>query len=288
MTSAGKKFRQSLASEQPLQIVGTINAYSALMAQRAGFSAIYLSGAGVANMSYGLPDLGFTHLDDVLTDAKRITSISPLPLLVDIDTAWEDDEGIAHTIRSMISAGVAAVHLEDQVSMKRCGHRPNKQLVSLDHMVDRVRQAVSAKTDPDFFIIARTDALANEGLTSAIERAQAYVEAGADAIFAEAVTELDEYQTFSKALGVPILANITEFGKTPLFTLDALKSVGVSMVLYPLSAVRAMNQAALLVYRNIHDQGTQQASVDAMQDRETLYDILDYYRYEREVDAGKS
>jgi methylisocitrate lyase len=282
--SQGKQFRQALAAQQPLQIVGTINAYCAMMAERAGFSAIYLSGAGVANMSYGLPDLGFTSLKDVLIDVRRITQATDLPLLVDIDTGWEDAQGVAHTITEMIKAGVAAVHMEDQVSAKRCGHRPNKTLVSCDVMVKRITDAVSAKSDPDFYIIARTDALANEGIASAIVRAKAYVAAGADAIFAEAVTELDQYRQFVDALNVPILANITEFGKTPLFTLDELRDVGVAMALYPLSAVRAMNQAAMNVYETLENSGTQKNIINTMQDRETLYDILQYYQYEKKSD----
>jgi len=279
--SQGKQFRKALVAQQPLQIVGTINAYCAMMAERAGFTAIYLSGAGVANMSYGLPDLGFTSLNDVLIDVRRITQATDLPLLVDIDTGWEDRQGVAHTITEMIKAGVAAVHMEDQVSAKRCGHRPNKTLVSCDAMVKRITEAVNAKSDADFYIIARTDALANEGLDSAITRTKAYVAAGADAIFAEAITELDQYRQFVDALDVPLLANITEFGKTPLFTLDELREVGVAMALYPLSAVRAMNQAAMNVYETLENLGTQKDIINTMQDRETLYDILRYHEYEK-------
>jgi len=282
-TEPGKQFREALAAEKPLQIVGTINAYCALMAERAGFSAIYLSGAGVANMSYGIPDLGFTSLDNVLEDVRRITKVSSLPLLVDIDTGWEDDEGVEHTITEMIKAGVAAVHMEDQVSAKRCGHRPGKTLVSCDAMVERITAAVSGKTDPDFYLIARTDALADEGIDAAIERCKAYIDAGADAIFAEAVTDLAQYNTFCESLHVPILANITEFGKTPLFTLTELRGAGVAMALYPLSAVRAMNQAAMNVYETLHKDGTQKSVIDTMQDRETLYGMLNYYDYETDV-----
>ena len=284
--SAGRQFRQALAQEQPLQIMGTINAYCALMAERVGYRVIYLSGGACANASYGLPDLGLTSLDNVLQDVWRVTSRCPLPLLVDIDTGWGNELNVAHTIEQMIKAGAAAVHIEDQVLAKRCGHRPDKRLVSQDEMVARVQAAVSAKTDPDFFIIARTDAAASEGLAKAIGRAQAYVEAGADAIFAEALTNLDQYQQFSAALTVPILANITEFGRTPLFTVEQLKKVGVRMVLYPFSALRAMNAAALKVYEAIRQQGGQQSVVDTMQDRETLYDFLDYYRYEQKLSAS--
>ncbi len=284
MTSDKKTFREALKSENPLQIVGTINAYCALMAERAGFRAIYLSGAGVANMSYGIPDLGFTTLENVLEDIHRIKKICSLPLLVDIDTGWEEDEGIAHTIKAMIKAGVSAVHIEDQVSAKRCGHRPNKTLVSTEDMIERIKTAVSAKTDPEFYIIARTDAVANEGVEKAIERANAYVEAGADATFAEALTDIKEYREFFKKINAPVLANLTEFGKTPLYTLEELKDVGVVMALYPLSAVRAMNQAAMNMYGAIRKEGTQKSVVDTMQDREALYDILDYYKYEEAQD----
>lgn len=283
MTSAGKKFRDVLKMEKPLQIVGTINAYCALMAERAGFKAIYVSGASVANMSYGLPDLGFTTLENVLEDVRRITKISSLPLLVDIDTGWEEDEGVAHTVSEMIKTGAAAVHIEDQISAKRCGHRPNKTLVSCDDMVVRVKAAVSGRTDPDFYIIARTDAVANEGVEAAIERANAYIEAGADAIFAEALTDIEQCRDFCEKINAPVLANMTEFGKTPLYTLDELRNVGIAMALYPLSAVRAMNQAAMKVYETIRHDGTQTSVLDMMQDRETLYDMLNYYQYEKEL-----
>jgi len=287
MKSSGKKFREAMAADKPLQIVGAINAYCALMAERAGFKALYLSGAGVANMSYGIPDLGFTSLEDVLIDVRRICKISPLPLLVDIDTGWEEDGGVTHTIEAMIKAGASAVHIEDQISAKRCGHRPNKTLVSAEAMVDRVKAAVSGRTDPDFYIIARTDAVASEGVPAAIERANAYIEAGADAIFAEALTDLDQYRDFCQKINAPVLANITEFGKTPLYTLDELRGVGVAMALYPLSAVRAMNQAAMTVYKTLQSQGSQKLVLDTMQDRETLYDILNYYRYEEAMDKKK-
>jgi len=284
--SPGACFRQALQAQQPLQIVGTINAYCALLAEHAGFSAIYLSGGGVAAASYGVPDLGLTSLDNVLEDVRRITSVTTLPLLVDIDTGWGDELNIARTVKQMIKAGAAAVHLEDQETAKRCGHRPNKRLVDTAEMVDRIRAAVAAKTDPDFFIIARTDALANEGLTAAIDRAKAYVEAGADAIFAEAVTELEQYQQFSQALSAPILANITEFGKTPLFTVDQLAPANVAMVLYPLSAMRAMNAAAMQVYQTIHAQGSQENCLPQMETRDTLYQYLNYLHYEQQRDQS--
>lgn len=276
----GAKFRQALKQEKPLQIMGTINAYCALMAKRVGYQAIYISGGACASASYGLPDLGITSLDNVLADVWRITSACDVPLLVDIDTGWGNAFNIAHTIKQMIKTGVAAVHIEDQVAAKRCGHRPKKQLVSQPEMVDRLKAAVDAKTDDDFYIIARTDALANEGMEKAIERANAYVEAGADAIFTEAVTELDQYSKFSKAINAPILANITEFGKTPLFTVDQLKNAGVQMILYPQTAMRAMNAAALKVFQSVRQQGTQREVLNIMQDRETLYDYLDYHAYE--------
>lgn len=286
--SAGKQFRSALENEKPLQIVGAINAYCALMAARSGYQAIYLSGAGVANMSYGIPDLGFTSLEEVLIDVLRITKVSALPLLVDIDTGWEEDRGIAHTIKSMIEAGAAAVHLEDQVSAKRCGHRPNKTLVSCEVMVDRIKAAMYGKIDPDFYIIARTDAVASEGVEAAIERANAYIEAGADAIFAEALTDINQYRDFCEKINAPVLANLTEFGKTPLYSLHELSEVGVSMALYPLSAARAMNEAAMLVYKTLRSEGTQKSVLDTMQDRETLYDILDYYRFEQAEDKKKA
>jgi methylisocitrate lyase len=278
----GSRFRAALAAERPLQIAGTINAYSALLAERAGFRAIYLSGAGVANASRGLPDLGLTTLEDVLIDVRRIVAATDLPLLVDVDTMWDDP---AQTVREMIAAGAAALHLEDQVEAKRCGHRPNKQLVSTDEMVARIAPAVAAKTDPDFVIMARTDALAVEGLDAALERARRYCEAGADMIFAEACTTLAELAAFTRALGVPVLANITEFGKTPLFTVDELHEAGIAMALYPLSAFRAMSAAALAVYRTLRSDGTQRAVVDAMQTREELYEILNYHAYEQQLDV---
>lgn len=283
--SAGKKFRQALASNQPLQIVGTINAYSAMMAKQIGHKAIYLSGGGVANASYGLPDLGMTSLNDVLVDVQRITSACDLPLLVDIDTGWGGAFNIAKTIRDMEKAGAAAVHMEDQVAQKRCGHRPNKEIVSTAEMVDRIKAAVDARTDPDFFIMARTDAFAQEGLDKAIERAKAYVAAGADGIFAEAIQTQEHYEAFSRALKVPILANITEFGKTELWNKQALGEWGVAMVLYPLSAFRAMNKAAENVYQHILRDGDQKAVIDTMQTRMDLYDYLGYHDYEQKLDA---
>ena len=281
--SPGKRFRDALG-EQPLQIVGTINAYTAIMAEKSGHKAIYLSGGGVANASFGLPDLGMTTMNDVVEDARRITAASNLPLLVDIDTGWGGALNIGRTVREMERAGVAAVHLEDQVAQKRCGHRPNKEIVSKDEMVDRIRAAADARQDPDFFIVARTDAFAQEGRDAAIDRARACVDAGADAIFAEAVADLDDYQAFVEALDVPVLANITEFGKTPLFNRDELAQVGVGMVLYPLSAFRAMNKAALNVYQHILDDGDQKAVVDQMQTRDELYDFLEYHEFEAKLD----
>jgi methylisocitrate lyase len=282
--SAGAKFRAALQQEKPLQIVGTINAYTAMLAERSGFRAIYLSGAGVANASYGLPDLGVTSLNDVLDDVRRITAACSLPLLVDIDTGWGSAFGIQRTIREMTKAGVAAVHIEDQVAAKRCGHRPGKELVSREEMCDRIKAAVDAKTDKDFVLMARTDAAANEGVKAAIDRAYAYHEAGADMIFAEALTTLDEYQQFCSAICVPVLANITEFGKTPLFTTKELASVGVSMALYPLSAFRAQSNAALEVFRAIRQHGTQQSVVEKMQTRKELYEVLNYESYEQKLD----
>src|SRR4051812_1872173 len=261
----GLRFRSALPAERPLQIVGAINAYAAMQAERAGFRAIYLSGAGVANASYGLPDLGVTSLNDVLEDVRRITAATSLPLLVDIDTGWGSAFGIQRTIREMTKAGAAAVHIEDQIAAKRCGHRPGKELVSREEMCDRVKAAVDAKTDKNFVVMARTDAAANEGLAAAIDRAYAYHEAGADMIFAEALTTLEEYQKFCSAVCVPVLANITEFGKTPLFTTKELASVGVSMALYPLSAFRAQSAAALEVFRAIRENGTQKDVLDKMQ-----------------------
>ena len=282
--SPGALFRAALVAESPLQIVGTVNAYSAIMAKRAGYRAIYLSGGACANASYGLPDLGFTTLDDVVADAARITHACDVPLLVDIDTGWEETSGVVLTIQRMQAAGVAAVQMEDQVSQKRCGHRPNKQLVSSDHMVERIKAAVSARIDNDFFILARTDAFANEGMEAAIERAQAYVAAGADGIFIEALTELSQYETFCAAVDVPVLANMTEFGKTPLYSLSAFKSTGIAMVLYPLTALRAMNQAAWQVYQTVRKEGTQEGLLAQMQTREELYDMLDYHAAEQKID----
>ncbi len=283
--SAGKKFRQALVNNKPLQIVGTINAYAAMMAKHIGHQAIYLSGGGVANASYGLPDLGITSLNDVLVDVQRITSACDLPLLVDIDTGWGGAFNIAKTIRDMEKAGAAAVHMEDQVAQKRCGHRPNKEIVSTEEMVDRIKAAVDARTDPDFFIMARTDAFAQEGLDAAIERAKAYVAAGADGIFAEAVQTEAHYRAFSKALNVPILANITEFGQTALWNKKELGEWGAAMVLYPLSAFRAMNKAAENVYQSILENGDQKAVINTMQTRAELYDYLAYHDYEKKLDA---
>lgn len=282
--SAGAKFYEALLKEKPLQIVGTINAYAAMMAEESGFKALYISGAGVANASYGLPDLGITERADVLEDVRRITGATTLPVLVDIDTGWGNAFGIERTIREMIKAGVAAVHIEDQVQSKRCGHRPNKALTTTSEMVDRIKAAVDAKTDSKFVVMARTDAFANEGMARAIERAQAYVEAGADMIFAEALTELTQYQEFCSAVNIPVLANITEFGVTPLFTVQELAQVGVKMVLYPLSAFRAMNAAALNVYQTIRKNGSQQAVVANMQTRKELYHFLGYEEYEKKLD----
>ncbi len=282
--SGGRRLRDALSAETPLQVVGTINAYSALMAESVGFRAIYLSGAGIANASYGLPDLGMTTLNDVLEDVRRITSATQLPLLVDADTGWGNAFMIAKTIRQMIKAGAAGVHIEDQVQAKRCGHRPNKEIVTAEEMADRVKSAVDAKTDTAFVLIARTDAAAVEGLDAAIERACRYKAAGADMIFAEALTELDQYRKFADAVGVPILANITEFGKTPLFATEELKDAGVSLVLYPLSAFRAMNAAALNVYQTLRREGTQKGVVDTMQTRAELYEFLNYHEYEQKLD----
>lgn len=284
-TSAGARFRAALAAEKPLQIIGAINAYHALLATQTGYKALYLSGGGVAAGSLGIPDLGISTLEDVLVDVRRITDITETPLLVDIDTGFGGAFNIARSIRSIIKAGAAAVHIEDQVQAKRCGHRPNKAIVSQAEMVDRVKAAVDAKTDPEFVIMARTDALAVEGLQSAIDRACACVEAGADMIFPEAITELSMYKQFAAAVNVPVLANITEFGATPLFTVDELGSADVSMVLYPLSAFRAMNQAALKVYEAVRHEGTQANVVNLMQTRAELYDHLSYHAYEQKLDA---
>ncbi|WP_019673571.1 methylisocitrate lyase [Psychrobacter lutiphocae] len=286
--SAGKRFRDALheqkASNQPLQIVGTINAYTAMMATQVGHKAIYLSGGGVANASYGLPDLGMTSLDNVLEDASRITNAVQTPLLVDIDTGWGGAFNIAQTIKKMEKAGVAAVHIEDQVAQKRCGHRPNKEIVSTSEMVDRLKAALDAKVDPDFVVMARTDALSVEGLEAAVERAVAFQEAGADMIFAEALTDIQMYRKFTDVLDIPVLANMTEFGQTDLYTTEQLFEVGVEMVLYPLSAFRAMNKAALNVYQHILDDGTQEEVVDTMQTRMELYDFLNYHQFEQKLD----
>jgi methylisocitrate lyase len=284
-TSAGARFRAALAAEQPLQIIGAINAYHAMLATQSGFKAIYLSGGGVAAGSLGLPDLGISTLEDVLIDVRRITDAVDTPLLVDIDTGFGGAFNIARTIKSVAKAGAAAVHIEDQVSAKRCGHRPNKAIVSLDEMVDRVKAALDAKPYDDFVVMARTDALAVEGLQSAIDRACACVEAGADMIFPEAMTDLDMYQQFVKAVKVPVLANITEFGSTPLFTVDELATAGVGMVLYPLSAFRAMNQAALKVYQGVRQDGTQKNVLGLMQTRADLYTHLGYHAFEEKLDA---
>lgn len=283
--SPGKAFRAALSKETPLQIVGTINANHALLAQRAGYQAIYLSGGGVAAGSLGLPDLGISTLDDVLTDIRRITDVCSLPLLVDADIGFGSSAfNVARTVKSMIKAGAAGLHIEDQVGAKRCGHRPNKAIVSKEEMVDRIRAAVDAKTDPDFVIMARTDALAVEGLDAAIERAEAYVEAGAEMLFPEAITELAMYRQFADAVQVPILANITEFGATPLFTTDELRSAHVAMALYPLSAFRAMNCAAEHVYNVLRQEGTQKSVIDTMQTRNELYESINYYQYEEKLD----
>jgi methylisocitrate lyase len=284
--SAGMRFRKALEEEVPLQIPGTINANHALLAKRAGFRAIYLSGGGVAAGSLGLPDLGISNLDDVLTDVRRITDVCDLPLLVDVDTGFGASAfNVARTTRSLIKAGAAAMHIEDQVGAKRCGHRPNKEIVSKAEMTDRIKAAADARTDRGFVIMARTDSLAVEGLDSAVDRAMACVEAGADMIFPEAITELDMYRKFAEAVKVPILANITEFGQTPLFTVEELRSVGVAMALYPLSAFRAMNKAAQTVYQSLRQKGTQADVVATMQTRAELYDAIGYWEYERHLDA---
>jgi methylisocitrate lyase len=284
--TAGDRLQKAMAEEKPLQIIGAINANHALLAQRAGFKAIYLSGGGVAAGSLGLPDLGISGLDDVLTDVRRITDVCDLPLLVDVDTGFGASAfNIARTVKSLIKYGAAGLHIEDQVGAKRCGHRPGKAIVSLDEMVDRVKAAVDARTDPNFMIMARTDALAVEGLQSAIDRACACVEAGATAIFPEAMTELSQYKQFAAAVKVPILANITEFGSTPLFTVDELRGADVSIVLYPLSAFRAMNKAAEAVYRAVRNDGSQKNVVELMQTRKELYDAIGYWDYENKLDA---
>jgi methylisocitrate lyase len=283
--SPGAKFRAAMKAEKPLQCVGAINAYHARLAERAGYRSIYLSGGGVAAGSLGLPDLGISNLEDVLTDVRRITDVCSLPLLVDVDTGFGASAfNIARTVKSLIKSGAAAMHIEDQVGAKRCGHRPGKELVSKEEMADRIKAAVDAKTDADFIVMARTDALAVEGLDAAIERALACVEAGADAVFPEAMTELSMYRKFAEAVKVPVLANITEFGATPLFTLEELRSAQVAIALYPLSAFRAMNAAALKVYNAIRKEGTQKGVLDSMQTRADLYDALDYHAYERKLD----
>jgi len=284
VTSAGARFRQALEAERPLQVVGTINAYTALMAQSTGYKAIYLSGAGVANASYGLPDLGMTTLDNVVEDAARITGASDLPLLVDIDTGWGGAFNIARAVRAMARAGAAAVHIEDQAAQKRCGHRPNKNVVSTAEMVDRIKAAVDAKPDAGFIVMARTDALAVEGMEPMLERIKAYEEAGADAIFAEAMTEIDHYARVTQTVDIPVLANLTEFGMTPLYTTEELAGVGIRMALYPLSAFRAMNKAALNVYRAIRERGSQKDAVSNMQTREELYEFLGYHAFEQKLD----
>jgi methylisocitrate lyase len=283
--SAGAKFRKALAEEKPLQIIGTINANHALMAKRVGYRAIYLSGGGVAAGSLGMPDLGISGLEDVLIDIRRITDVCDLPLLVDVDTGFGASAfNVARTTRSLIKAGAAAMHIEDQVGAKRCGHRPGKELVSKEEMCDRIRAAMDAKTDRDFVVMARTDALAGEGLDSAIARAVAYVEAGADMIFPEAITDLPMYRKFAAAVKVPILANITEFGQSPLFTVDELRSANVAMILYPLSGFRAMNKAALGVYEELRKKGTQKGVLAEMQTREELYEVINYHSYEKKLD----
>ena len=278
------QFRINLKQNNPLQIVGCINAYSALMAEKVGHKCIYLSGAGVANASFGMPDLGMTNLNDVLEDAKRIRGVTNLPLLVDIDTGWGGAFNISRAIKEMCRSNVSAIHIEDQVDQKRCGHRPNKEMVSEFEMIDRIKTCVDSKENDDFFIIARTDAFANEGIQKSIDRVSAYIEAGADAIFAEAMTDIKQYKVIKDQINVPILANMTEFGKTPLYTLEELKDVGVDMILYPLSAFRAMNNAALAVYKNILDNGHQKNSINEMQTRDELYEFLDYHSYEEKLD----
>lgn len=290
INSAGARFRQALREESPLQVMGTVNAYAAMMAKDVGYRAIYLSGAGVANYSYGLPDLGITSLEDVLIDVRRITAAVDTPLLVDIDTGWGGVFNISRTIKEMIKAGAAAVHIEDQVALKRCGHRPNKEIVAIDEMVDRVKAAADAKTDSEFVVMARTDSLQKEGLNGVIDRISAYVEAGADAIFAEAMTDITMYRKVCDAVNVPVLANITEFGDTPYYTREELGEQGIAMVLYPLSATRAMQKAALAVFETVRKEGTQVNVLDLMQKRKELYEFLNYHSYEDKIDqlfAGK-
>jgi methylisocitrate lyase len=285
IVTAGTRLRTAVAEERPLQVVGAVNAFSALLAERSGFRALYLSGAGVANASFGLPDLGITMLNDVCEDVRRIASATDLPLLVDADTGWGAAFNIERTCRDLIRSGAAGMHLEDQVQAKRCGHRPGKELVSSAEMVDRIKAAVDGRSDGSFVIMARTDAHAVEGQAAAVDRALAYVEAGADMIFAEALATLDEYRQFTSAVRVPVLANITEFGKTPLFTVGELRDAGVGLVLYPLSAFRAMSKAALEVYGAIRQEGTQKSVIDRMQTRMDLYDVLGYHEYEQKLDA---
>lgn len=282
--SPGGRFRAAVDHERPLQVVGTINAYCAKLAERAGFQALYLSGAGVANASFGLPDLGMTTLVDVLEDARRITSATDLPLLVDCDTGWGSPLTIARAVREMTRAGVAAIHLEDQVDSKRCGHRPGKQLVSVQQMCTRLRAAVDARTDAGFVVMARTDAVAGEGLEAAIDRSNRYVDAGADMIFAEALTDADQYRRFAQSVEVPVLANMTEFGKSPLLSLDELNAAGIRLVLYPLTAFRAMSAAADAVFRTIRNAGSQADLLDGLQSRDELYEVLDYLEFERRLD----
>lgn len=282
--SAGLRFRQAVKDESPLQVVGAINAYHAILAEKSGYKAIYLSGGGVSAGSLGVPDLGITTLEDILVDVRRITDASALPLLVDIDTGFGGAFNIGRTIKSIEKAGAGAIHIEDQVLAKRCGHRPNKSIVSKDEMVDRIKAAVDAREDNNFVIMARTDAFAVEGLNSALDRAKACEEAGADMIFPEAITDLKTYSEFTKNINVPVLANITEFGSTPLFTIDELKSVGIAIALYPLSAFRAMNQAALLVYQGLRKNGTQKDLISKMQTREELYEFLNYHEFEKKLD----
>jgi methylisocitrate lyase len=285
MVSPGSAFRKAVSEERPLQVIGAICAYHALIAKRSGYKAIYLSGGGVAAGSLGMPDLGISNLDDVLTDVRRITDVCDLPLLVDVDTGFGSSAfNVARTTRSLIKAGAGAMHMEDQVGAKRCGHRPNKELVSQDEMCDRIKAAVDGRTDPAFVIMARTDAIANEGFDAALARMHKYVEAGADMLFPEAATDLNSYKKITAEIKVPVLANITEFGQTPLFTVDELRSAGVAIVLYPLSAFRAMNQAAVNVYKAIRKDGTQKNVVGSMQTREELYDYLNYHSYEKKLD----
>lgn len=284
-SSPGSRFRVAAEAESPLQIVGAVNAMCAKLAERAGFQALYLSGAGVANASYGLPDLGMTTLDHVLIDASRVAAATDLPLLVDIDTGWETTATITKTIQQMIDAGVAAVHLEDQLEPKRCGHRPGKRLVDTEQMNDRIREAVAAKTEPSFVIMARTDAAADEGLDAAIKRANCYVDAGADMIFAEALTEADHFRQFAGSVSVPILANMTEFGRSPLLSVQELRELGIQLILYPLTAFRSMNAAAELAYNTLRADGIQSGVVDRMQTREQLYEVLDYHTFEQQIDS---